>query len=359
VTPPRPGVIEIQGRPIGPGCPVYVVAEMSANHGQRFEDAVRIIEAARAAGADAVKLQTYTADTLTLDADLDHFRIRGTAWAGRTLHDLYRQAYTPWEWQPRLKAVAEGLGLHCFSSPFDETAVEFLERMAVPAYKVASFELVDIPLIRTMARTGKPMIVSTGMATLGEIEEALGAIRQAGGRQVVLLWCTSAYPAPPESMNLRAIPHLAQAFGVPVGLSDHTLGTAVPVAAVTLGACVIEKHLTLSRSVPGPDSGFSLEPHEFKAMVEAVRIAERALGDVVYGPTEQEMAGRALRRSLFVVRDVKAGERFTRDSVRSIRPGHGLSPRHLDEVLERCAARDIARGTPLTWDLVAPVTAPP
>jgi N-acetylneuraminate synthase len=349
----RPGLVEIQGRPIGPGHPVYIVAEMSANHGQRFEDAVQIIEAAKAAGAEAIKLQTYTADTLTLDADLEHFRIKGTAWAGRTLHELYREASTPWEWQPRLKAVADSLGLHCFSSPFDDTAVEFLEHMGVPAYKVASFELVDLALLRTIARTGKPMIVSTGMATLGEIEEAVAAIRDAGGRQVVLLWCTSAYPAPPDSMNLRAIPHLAQAFGMPVGLSDHTMGTAVSVAAAALGACVIEKHLTLSRRVPGPDSGFSLEPHEFKEMVDAVRIAERALGEIVYGPRGEEMAGRALRRSLFVVRAVKAGERFTRDSVRSIRPGGGLAPRHLDEVLGRYASRDIERGTPLSWDLIA------
>jgi pseudaminic acid synthase len=346
-------VIEIGGRRIGASEPAYLVAELSANHNQDFEQAVRLVEVAREAGADAVKLQTYTADTMTISSDRPYFRIGGgTPWDGRTLHELYGEAYTPWEWQPRLKEVADRVGIDLFSTPFDATAVDFLEGMGVPAHKVASFELVDLPLIEKIARTGKPIIMSTGMATLGEIEEAVGAARRAGATQLALLKCTSAYPAPPESMNLRSIPHLADAFGVPAGLSDHTLGTAVPVAAVALGACIIEKHLTLSRATPGPDSAFSLEPHEFKAMAEAVRTVEKALGRVRYGVGEEERT-RVFRRSLFVVRDVKAGETFTDENVRSIRPGHGLPPKHLSDVLGHTAALDIKRGTPLSWALVA------
>src|SRR5262245_28564390 len=259
--------IEINGRSIGPGQPAYLIAEVSANHGQKFERAVEIIEAAREAGADAVKVQTYTPDTMTIDCRNEHFLIRGTMWNGRNLHELYAEACTPWEWQPRLKETARELGLDFFSTPFDETAVDFLEELAVPAYKVASFEIVDVPLVRKVARTGKPVILSTGMAALGEIEEAVGTLRAEGCRQLALLKCTSAYPAPASEMHLPTIPHPAAAFGVPVGLSDHTLGPAVPAAAVALGACLIEKHLTLSRSEPGPDSGFSLEPAEFGEMV--------------------------------------------------------------------------------------------
>jgi N-acetylneuraminate synthase len=346
--------IAIAGRRIGPGEPVYVIAEMSANHGQDFEQAVKILRAAAEAGADAVKLQTYTADTLTLDSDKPCFRVgQGTLWEGRTLYDLYGEAYTPWEWQPRLKDVATELGLALFSTPFDATAVEFLEAMEVPAYKIASFEVVDLPLVERVARTGKPMIMSTGMATLAEIDDAVRTIRATGHQDLVLLKCTSAYPAPPDEMNLRTIPHLAHAFDVVAGLSDHTLGITVPVAAVALGACVIEKHMTLSRAVPGPDSAFSLEPAEFKAMVDAVRVAERALGDVRYDVTQREAASRAFRRSLFVVADVKAGEPFTEKNVRSIRPGDGLAPKHLVEILGRRSARDIERGTPLAWSMVA------
>ena len=345
--------IEIGKRRIGPGNPAYCIAEVSANHNQNFAQAVRIIEAAKEAGADAVKLQTYTADTMTMVSTRKEFRIAGgTLWDGRNLHDLYGEAYTPWEWQPRLKEVAEDLGMDLFSSAFDATAVDFLEKMGVPAHKVASFELVDIPLIQRMARTGKPLIVSTGMASVEEIEEALQAARQAGATQIALLKCTSAYPAPAEEMNLRTIPEMARRFGVPVGLSDHTMGVAAPVAAVTLGACIIEKHLTLSRATPGPDSGFSLEPHEFKTMMEAVRTAEKALGEVHFGVSEKEEASRAFRRSLFVVEDVKRGETFTEGNVRSIRPGYGLHTRHLGEVLGKRAVCDIERGTPLSWDLV-------
>jgi len=330
------------------------VAEMSANHNQDLEQAIEIVRAAHAAGADAVKIQTYTPDTITLDSDSPLFRIGGnTLWDGRKLYELYGEAYTPWEWQPRLKEVADGLGLDLFSSPFDSTAVDFLETMGIPAYKVASFEIVDLPLIRRIARTGKPIIMSTGMAALAEIDEAVRTAREAGATQIALLKCTSAYPAPPEEMNLRTIPHLAAAFDLPVGLSDHTLGLAVPVAAVALGACIVEKHFTLSRAVPGPDSAFSLEPVEFRAMVAAIREAERAVGQVSYEVTEREAASRAFRRSLFVVRDVEAGEVLTGENVRSIRPGNGLHTRYLEQVLGRKARSHISRGTPLAWDLIS------
>jgi pseudaminic acid synthase len=330
-----------------------VIAEMSANHNQSYKEAVNIIEAAAAAGADAVKLQTYTPDTLTIDCDREYFQIgKGTIWQGQNLYGLYGQAYTPWEWQPKLKTVADRLGLDLFSTPFDATAVDFLEEMDVPAHKIASFEIVDLPLIRRIAQTGKPIIMSTGMATLSEIDEAVGIIRDSGNGQLALLKCTSAYPARPEHMNLLTIEHLSKTFKVPTGLSDHTLGIAVPVTAVALGACMIEKHFTLDRSKAGPDSQFSLEPDEFKAMVAAVRTAEQAVGRVYYGVSEQESDSRVFRRSLFVVQDIKAGEPFTAENVRSIRPGHGLHTRHLEEILGRSAAVDIERGTPLDWDLI-------
>lgn len=346
--------LHIEDRVIGPGQPVYIVAELSANHHQDFDRAIRLIEAAKSAGADAIKLQTYTPDTITIRSDRKEFRIGGgTIWDGRSLHDLYAEAFTPWEWQPKLKAIANDAGLALFSSPFDESAVDFLEQMDVPAYKVASFELVDLPLIRKIARTGKPVIVSTGMATVEEIEEALAAARVAGAEELALLKCTSAYPSPAEEMNLRTIPELMHRFAVPAGVSDHTMGIAAPVAAVALGACVVEKHLTLSRADGGPDSAFSLEPHEFKAMVEAVRCAEKALGAVQFGPTGPEQASRTFRRSLFVVADMKRGDRFTEHNVRSIRPGYGLHTRHLPEVLGRCASRNIEKGTPLDWALLS------
>ncbi|HEY1271922.1 MAG TPA: pseudaminic acid synthase [Terriglobales bacterium] len=344
---------QINSRSIGPGHPVYIIAELSANHNQDFDQAVRIVRAAKDAGADAVKLQTYTPDTITIRSNHDAFRISGgTLWDGRSLYDLYAEAYTPWEWQPKLKAIADDLGLDCFSSAFDPSAVDFLEKMNVPVHKIASPELVDIPLIEKMARTGKPLIMSTGMATLDEINEAVQAARQAGATQLALLKCTSAYPAPPDEMNLRTIPALAAQFKVPVGLSDHTMDVEVPVAAVALGACIIEKHLTLSRSLKGPDSGFSLEPQEFKAMAQAVRTAERALGNVHFGVAPHEASTVTFRRSLFVVEDVKQGEKFTAGNVRSIRPACGLHPRHWPEIVGKGAARDIERGTPLSWELV-------
>lgn len=344
--------IEINGRRIGRAHPTYIVAEISANHNQSLADALRLIEVAAEAGADAVKLQTYTADTLTIDCDNEYFRIRGTLWEGKTLYRLYGEAFTPWEWHAQLVDKARQLGLHWFSTPFDDTAVDFLVGLDAPAYKIASFECVDIGLLRRVARTGRPVIMSTGMATLAEIDEAVTTLRDAGAQEIALLKCTSAYPAPPEDMNLQTIPHLAEAFGVVAGLSDHTLGGTVPVAAVALGARIVEKHITLSRQTPGPDSAFSLEPDELKAMVDAIRAAERALGTVHYGVSPREAESRVFRRSLFVVRDVKKDEPFTAENVRSIRPGHGLHTRHLPDVLGRAAARDIPRGTPLAWDLV-------
>ncbi len=344
--------IEINGRKIGAGQLTYAVAEISANHHQDFEQAVKIIKAAKKAGADAVKLQTYTPDTLTIDCGNEYFQIKDTLWGGRMLYELYNEAYMPWEWQPHLKEIANEIGLDLFSTAYDDTAVDFLEGMDILAYKIASFELVDLPLLRKVAQTGKPIIMSTGMATLAEIDEAVRTIREAGGGQLALLKCTSAYPAPSEEMDLRAIPHLSEAFDVPAGLSDHTLDIAVPVAAVALGACIVEKHLTLSRDEPGPDSAFSLEPDEFKAMVEAIRTVEKAVGQVHYGVGERESENRVFRRSLFVVKDTKAGEAFTEENVRSIRPGYGLHTRYLDKVLGRRAARDIERGTPVKWDLL-------
>lgn len=345
--------LEFGSRRVGPGEPVYIVAEMSANHRQDFDEAVRIIDAAADAGADAVKLQTYTPDTMTLDVDRPPFVIgEGTIWEGKTLYELYEEAYIPWKWQPDLKTHAEEQGLQLFSTAFDGTAVDFLEEMDVPAYKIASFENVDLPLIRRIARTGKPIIMSTGMANLAEIHEAVDAAREEGTEELALLKCTSAYPAPPDEMNLRTIPHLSEAFGVPVGLSDHTLGTAVPVAAIALGACIVEKHITISRNVEGPDSQFSVEPDEFSRLVGEIRVAEQALGEVSYALTDREQASTTFRRSLFVVEGIKEGEKFNRDNVRSIRPGAGLPPKHLDIVVGRRAAEDIERGTPLDWALI-------
>jgi N-acetylneuraminate synthase len=349
----------IGGRVIGAGQPVYVIAELSANHHRELETAKALVHAAASAGADAVKLQTYTADTITLDVRSAPFRIdHGTVWDGAILHDLYAQAATPWEWHAELFALAQGLGLQAFSTPFDRTAVRFLADLNVPAYKVASFELVDIPLLQTIAAERKPMIVSTGMATLDEIEEAVLAIRAVAPVPLALLRTSSAYPANAGDVDLRSIQALARTFAVVAGLSDHTLGRAVPVAAAALGAHIIEKHLTLSRARPGPDSAFSLEPREFTEMVAAVRSVEPDASarepeqNVRFGPSESERAGLPFRRSLFVVQDVAAGALLTEDNVRSIRPSGGLHPRHLPEVLGRKAARDLPRGTPMSWDLI-------
>lgn len=333
--------------------PIYIVAELSANHGGSIEHAAKTIRTAAEAGADAVKLQTYTADTLTIDCDNEYFRISGgTAWDGRTLYDLYKEAYTPWEWHEELQQVALGCGLGFFSTPFDATAVDLLEELNVPMHKVASFELVDIALLKKIGSTGKPVIMSTGMASEEEIHEALDALRSTGCPDVTLLKCTSAYPADPKDANLLTIPDMAEKFGCKVGLSDHTVGIAVPVAAVALGACVIEKHFTLSRKDAGPDSGFSLEPHEFKSMVSAVRTAEKALGTILYGGSTGDEKNKVFRRSLFVVEDIKAGDVFSAKNIRSIRPGNGLCPSYLDRVIGCKSTVDIQRGIPLKINYV-------
>jgi N-acetylneuraminate synthase len=345
--------ITIKGRRISPESPPYVIAEMSGNHNGDIGRALRLIDAAAAAGADAVKLQTYTADTITLDHDGPGFRLEGGLWAGRRLYDLYREAHTPWDWHPALFRHAAERGIAVFSSPFDASAIELLESLDAPAYKIASFELVDLPLIECAARTGKPLIMSTGLATIGEIEEAVNCARAAGAEELLLLHCTSGYPTPPAECNLRTLPHLAQSFGALAGLSDHTLGIEVPVAAVALGAVAIEKHFTLSRADGGPDAAFSLEAAELGALVKACRTAWEALGSIDYSLTPSEGKGRDLRRSLYVVADMAAGEAFGPANLRSIRPGYGLPPKHWPAVIGRHASRPIRRGEPLDWSMVA------
>ena len=346
-------MITLKNRSIGSSYPVFIIAELSANHLQNFDIAVDTIKAMKESGADAVKLQTYTPDTITIDSDNEYFQInQGTLWDGKTLYQLYQEAYTPWEWQPKLKEIAEELGLICFSSPFDRTSVDFLEEMNVPAYKVASFEITDIPLIEYIASKGKPVIISTGIATLADIEEAINACRRMGNDQMALLKCTSAYPAPLEDSNLRTIPNLVDTFNTVVGLSDHTLGISAPIASVALGAKIIEKHFILDRKMGGPDAAFSMEPDEFRSMVDAVREVEKALGTVNYVLTEKTKKSREFSRSLFVVEDVKAGESLTEENVRSIRPGFGLHPRYYRQIIDKKARTDIKRGTPLDWGLI-------
>lgn len=345
--------LQIGDRRIGPGQPTYIVAELSGNHNGDLRQALELVKAAKRAGADAVKLQTYTADTLTIDSEQEVFRIpSGNTWEGRTLHDLYREASTPWEWQPELKAAADGLGIELFSTAFDLTSVEFLEQVGVRAYKIASFELVDLELIRAVAKTGKPVIASTGLATLGEIEEAVQTARQSGCRELALLECASAYPASPTDYSLLTIPHLSQMFGVPTGLSDHTLGIAVAIAGVAVGARIVEKHLKLSDESDGPDAAFSITPSQLAQLVEGIRTAEEALGEVSYQVTDRERANRCFRRSLFAVRDIRVGEKFTRSNTRSIRPGFGLAPMYLGTVLDCRASRSIRRGEPISWDML-------
>jgi pseudaminic acid synthase len=341
------------GQTIGPDQPPLLIAEMSGNHNQSLERALAIIDAIAEAGAHAVKLQTYTADTMTLDLREREFVIDDprSLWHGRSLYDLYRQAHTPWDWHPQLFARARERGLTCFSSPFYDSAVDFLERLDCPAYKIASFENTDTALIRTAARTGKPVIISTGMASLAEIDRAVSAVRAEGNDQIVLLACTSTYPADPADSDLRTIPHLRDAFDTAVGLSDHTLGIGVALAATALGANVIEKHVTLDRAEGGVDAAFSLEPYELRTLVEESRRAHASLGSVRYGATAAEQASRQFRRSLYVTRELRAGHALTRDDVRAIRPGHGLDPAQLTLVLGLRVARDVARGTPVSWEL--------
>lgn len=338
---------------IGGDSPVYVIAELSANHNHDFQVALDTIHAMKEAGADAVKLQTYTADTITIDCKNDYFTIdKGTIWDGKTLYDLYKEAYTPWDWQPKLMKEANKLGMDCFSSPFDASAVDFLEDMNVPAYKIASFEITDIPLIEYVAGKGKPVIISTGIATLEDIQDALAACKRAGNEQVALLKCTSAYPAPVEDANLHTMVDMQKRFGVVTGLSDHTTGISVPITATALGAKIIEKHFILDRTIGGPDAAFSLEPQEFKQMVTEVRNAEKALGRVTYQLTDKIKNSRMFSRSLFAVKDIKKGDVITEENVRSIRPGNGLAPKYLPDILGKTAMEDIPYGTPVQLSMI-------
>lgn len=344
----------IGGRAIGLDNTPFVIAEMSGNHNQSLERALAIVDAAAKAGAHALKLQTYTPDTMTLDIDDREFHIANpqSLWKGKSLYQLYQEAYTPWEWHAPIFARAREHGMLAFSTPFDETAVDFLETLDVPAYKIASFENTDIPLIRKVASSGKPMIVSTGMASASEIDELVTAARNAGCKDLVLLKCTSTYPSSPDNTHLRTIPHLRDLFACEVGLSDHTMGVGAAVAAVALGATVIEKHFTLRRADGGVDSTFSLEPEEMAALVVETERAWQALGNVHYGPTASELPSLAFRRSLYVVAPITAGQTLTPENVRAIRPGFGLSPKYTDIVMGMTAAQDIAAGTPLAWDLL-------
>jgi len=341
-------MFKIGKREIGPGRPVFIVAEVSGNHNGDIKRALEIIDAAADAGADAVKLQTYTPDTMTIRSDRDEFIVKSNpVWKGKTLYELYEWAHTPWEWHEKLFAHAKKRGLICFSTPFDETAVDFLEKFRVPAYKVASFEIVDVPLLERIGKTKKPVIMSRGMASLDEIRTALKTLRKAGTKDIVLLHCVSAYPAKPEDMNLATIPDIAQRFDVLSGLSDHTLGTEIAVASVALGARVIEKHVTLKRADGGPDAAFSLEPEELALLVRSVRTVEASLGKPTYTRSADEKKNAVFRRSLYVVQDIKKGERFTKENVRSIRPGYGLAPKYYKHVLSKRAKQDIKRATPL------------
>lgn len=347
--------LNIAGRKISPLEPPFVIAEMSGNHNQSLDQALAIVDAAADSGAHALKIQTYTADTMTLDLDVGEFRISDPAslWFGRTLHDLYGEAHTPWEWHEAIFRRARERGLIAFSTPFDASAVDFLEDLGAPCYKIASFENTDIPLIRKVAATGKPMIVSTGMASLGELDDLVAASRQAGCDDLVLLKCTSTYPASPQNSNVLTIPHMRQLFGCEIGLSDHTLGVGVAVAATAVGATVIEKHFTLDRAAGGVDASFSMEPAEMATLVLETRRAWESLGRVVYGPTQAERKSMAFRRSLYVVADIAPGEELTGENVRAIRPGSGLPPKYLDMALGRRATRALPRGTPLSWEMFA------
>jgi len=347
--------LEIQGRSIGVGEPALIVAEMSGNHNQSLDRALALVDAAAKAGANALKLQTYTADTMTLDLTDGEFFIDdpNSLWNGQSLYGLYQKAYTPWEWHETIFKHARELGLIVFSTPFDETAVDFLETLDVPCYKIASFENTDLPLIRKVAATGKPMIISTGMATVAELDETLCAARQTGCQELVLLKCTSTYPATTENSNLLTIPHMRELFNCEIGLSDHTMGIGASVAAVVLGATMIEKHFTLNRADGGVDSAFSLEPHELAALVIETQAAWRALGKINYGPTKAEERSLMRRRSIYIVKDLKAGEVLTKDNLRCIRPGNGLAPRHYEVLLGKTIRCAVKKGTPMRLDLLA------
>lgn len=344
---------KIGSRIVGDNAPTFIVAELSGNHNQDYNRALELVHAAKEAGADAIKLQTYTADTITIDCDDPIFQINeGTIWDGRTLYDLYQEAYTPWDWQPRIMEEANKLGMECFSSPFDFTSVDFLEEMNVPAYKIASYEINDIPLIRKVAKLHKPIIFATGIAYPEDIRLALDICKEEGNEDIFLLKCVSSYPTPYEEVHLNIIPTLAKTYGCLTGLSDHTMGTAVAVGSIALGAKMVEKHLTLRRSDGGPDSAFSMEPEEFAKMVQDIRIVEKALGSSEYKLTPTQELEHGGSRSLFVVKDIAAGEILTPDNIRSIRPGDGLHTKHYDEILGKQAAFDLKKGTPLKWELL-------
>lgn len=347
-------MIKIGDREIGRHTKPFIIAEMSGNHNQSLERALHLVELAAEAGVDALKLQTYTPDTITLDVHTGEFFIQedGNIWRGNSLYNLYKEAHTPWEWHKEIFAKAQELGLLAFSSPFDETAVDFLETLNVPAYKIASFENVDIPLIKKVARTGKPMIISTGMATAAELDEAVRAAREEGNNQIILLKCTSTYPATPANSNLVTIPHLKEMFSTEIGLSDHTMGVGVSVTAVALGATVIEKHFTTSRAEGGVDSEFSMEPHELKMLVEETKRAWQSLGNVSYGPTSAEKESAKFRRSLYIGSDLKAGDILTEQNVRNVRPGLGLPTKYYDLVIGKSIKHDVKKGTPLSWELL-------
>lgn len=339
-------------REIGEGKPVYIIAEMSANHAGDISRAKEIIHAAKEAGADCIKIQTYTPDTLTIDCDNSYFHISDGTWNGENLYQLYQKAYTPWEWQKELFEEAKKAEIDFFSTPFDNTSVDFLEEIGIGFYKIASFELVDIPLIEYVASKGKPMILSTGMATLAEIDEAVEAVKKRGNRNFALLRCASAYPAITDEMNLRTMQNMGDTFGVPYGLSDHSMGSVGAVTAVALGASIIEKHFCLDRAIENPDSTFSMNPMEFKQMVHDIRQAEKAIGSVKYGPSEQEKSSQIFRRSIFCVKNIKRGEKLTSENVRIIRPGYGISPKYYNDILGQTALIDIERGTPLKMEMI-------
>lgn len=341
-----------KNRIIGDNQPAYIIAEMSANHAGDFNRAIEIIHAAKEAGADCIKIQTYTADTITLDCHNKYFTLENGTWEGANLHDLYKEAFTPWEWQKALKEEADKIGIDFFSTPFDKTAVDFLESIDMDFYKIASFEAVDIPLIKEVAKTGKPIIMSVGMATVEEIQEAIDAAKAVGNTNMALLKCCSVYPAIPENMNLKTIQDMKERFGVPVGLSDHSMGHVAALTAVALGASVIEKHFCLGRDIENPDSSFSMEPSEFADMVRAIRDCERAMGKVSYELSQAEMDSRNTRKSIFVSSDIKAGEILTPDNIRVVRPAYGLAPKYYEEVLGKVAVKDIEFGTPLSWELI-------
>lgn len=342
--------VKINGRTVGDGAPAYIIAEMSANHAGSIERALEMIRVAKEAGADCVKIQTYTPDTMTIDCHNEYFNIEKGTWEGENLYSLYQKAYTPWEWQDKLRDEAARVGIDFLSTPFDKTSVDFLEELGLGFYKVASFELVDLPLLEYIASKGKPIIMSTGMATLEEIEEAIGAIYATGNRQLALMKCSSAYPAKSEEMNLSTICDMKKRFDIPVGLSDHSMGSFSAATAAAMGANIIEKHFCISRAIKNPDSSFSMEPDEFREMVEQVREVEAAMGTVTYGVSKQEESNACFRRSLFVVEDIHAGEKLTAENIRSIRPAYGLKPKHYKEVLGKTAKHDIKRGTPLSFE---------